>query len=192
MSNHISSVAGQLDGWFQSVLRLSDEGVFSIAPEGPHRRAVILDVARRNARILLNIGAEGSGEIYSPLCFFLAAACRLLGISLGTGHWCAALENVSGLRHKLQLSRAESHGLGLDTGSPSMLFKQEFDEAVCQASLVGGTGRLSEGDRHVALGLAINWGMRLLLAKALEVPPAPREPQVRDLAWVSELVASLA
>ena len=67
--------------------------------------------------------------------------------------------------------RAESATVGLEIGSPALLFKQEFDEAINQASVAGGVSYLNKEDRQVALALAINWGMRLLLAYALECVP---------------------
>ncbi len=56
-----------------------------------------------------------------------------------------------------------------------MLFKAEFVEAIRQAGLVEDTSFLSKEDRQVAIGLAVNWGMRLLLAYALETP-RPDQP----------------
>jgi hypothetical protein len=38
-----TTIAIELDEWLQSVRRLTDAGLFSIAPEGPHRDAVVLD-----------------------------------------------------------------------------------------------------------------------------------------------------
>jgi hypothetical protein len=125
-----------------------------------------LDVLKRNARIISLSELDSEGKLYSPLCFFLAAACRKLGTSLGVGHWRAALDNVVHLHEHLMNAGAEFAIIGLEVGSPAVLFKQEFDEAVSQASLAGGVSYLNKEARQVALGLAINWGMRLLLAYA--------------------------
>jgi hypothetical protein len=48
------SIAVQLHDWFESILRLTEESLFGVAPEGPHRDAVVLDTLKRNARDLLN------------------------------------------------------------------------------------------------------------------------------------------
>ncbi len=87
--------------------------------------------------------------------------------------------------------RAESATVGLEIGSPAELFKQEFDEAIRQAALAGGVGYLDKEDRQVALGLAINWGMRLLIAYALDCHEPVTDSNRKDLAWVGNLVAPL-
>jgi hypothetical protein len=185
------AVADQLHDWFLSILRHTEESLFSIVPEGPHRDAVVLDSLRRNARILSQSELDSEGKLYSPLCFFLAAACRKLGTSLGVGHWRAALDNVVHLQQRTVSARAESAKVGLEIGSPAALFKQEFDEAINQAAVAGGVSYLNKEDRQVALGLAINWGMRLLLAYALECFRSTNRSDRRDLAWVANLVGPL-
>jgi hypothetical protein len=189
MENDTKPVAEQLHDWFGSVLRLSDDSLFSIVPDGPHRDAVVLDVLKRNARIISLSELDSEGKLYSPLCFFLAAACRKLGTSLGVGHWRAALDNVVHLHEHLMSAGAEFAIIGLEVGSPAVLFKQEFDEAVSQASLAGGVSYLNKEDRQVALGLAINWGMRLLLAYALEC--SINASNRKDLAWIASLMVPL-
>jgi hypothetical protein len=183
------AIANALTEWFQSVQRLTEASLFSIGSEGPHRDAVILDALRRNARIVYEATLASDGTLYSPLCFFLAAACRQLQTALGVGHWRAALENVRDLQNRLAASRSDSDHIGLDIGTPATLFKAEYDEAIRQAGLVDGTSFLSKEDRQVALGLAVNWGVRLLLAYAVETrsssPPSGRQ----DVAWLAELVS---
>jgi hypothetical protein len=191
MQSELLSAAKQLDDWFRSILHVSDETLFGMAPEGPHRDAVVLDALRRNARILSQSDLDDEGKLYSPLCFFLAAACRKLGASLGVGHWRAALENVIHLQQRLVSARAESAIVGLETGSPVVLFKQELNEAINQAAIVGGAGYLDREDRQVALGLAINWGMRLLLAYASGYTRPATDAGRKDLAWLAGLMGPL-
>jgi hypothetical protein len=189
MDNDTKSVAVQLHDWFGSILRLIDESRFSIVPEGPHRDAVVLDVLRMYARVISQSELDTEGKLYSPLCYFLAAARRKLGASLGVGHWRAALDNVIHLHEHLMSAGAEFATIGLEIGSPAALFKQELDEVISQASLAGGVSYLNKENREVALGLAINWGMRLLLAYALECPI--NSSNRKDLAWISSLMAPL-
>jgi hypothetical protein len=85
-------------------------------------------------------------------------------------------------------ARAESANLGLEIGSPAVLFKQEFDEAINQAAVAGSVSYLSKEDRLVALGLAVNWGMRLLLAYALDCARSMNGSNRKDLAWIANLV----
>jgi len=183
-------IALQLHEWFASISRLTGESLFSIAPEGPHRDAVVLDTLKRNARILSQAELDKEGKLYGPLCFFLAAACRKLRTSLGMGHWRAAMANVIDLQHRLVSISAESNAVGLDIGSPAMLFKREFDEAIHQSGVVGGASYLGKEDREVALGLATNWGMRLLIAYALECSRSTTSNR-KDLAWVGSVVKPL-
>ena len=158
-------------------------------PEGPHRDAVVLDVLKMNARVISQSELDTEGKLYSPLCYFLVAACRKLGASLGVGHWRAALDNVVHLHEHLMSAGAEFATIGLEVGSPAVLFKQEFGEAISQASLAGGVSYLNREDRQVALGLSINWGMRLLLAYALECSISSSNR--KDLAWIASLMAPL-
>ena len=191
MDSNLNVAAQQLHDWFRDILRLTDESMFRIAPEGPHRDAVVLDVLKRNARILSQREVDNEGKLYSPLCFFLAAACRKLGTSLGVGHWRAALDNVVHLQRQVANARAESAMVGLDIGGPAVLFKQELDEAINQAALAGGLSYLNKEDREVALGLSINWGMRLLLAYSSECVRSPDGSSEKGLAWVGNLVRTL-
>ena len=188
MESDCKPVAETLDGWFHRISRLTDESLFSIAPAGPHREAVVLDVLKRNARILSQSELDRAGKLYAPLCFFLAAACRKLETPLAVGHWRAALDNLVHLQRQVANVRAESAIVGLEMGNPAALFKQEFDEAIKQAAVAGGVSYLTKESRQVALGLAINWGMRLLLAYALECAPSTNGSSREDLAWVANLV----
>jgi hypothetical protein len=192
MDMDLNAVAHELNEWFHSVQRFTDASLFSMAPEGPHRDAVVLDALRRNARIIYSARLNADGKLYSPLCFFLAAACRHLRASLGVGHWRAALDNVRDLQQRLANSRSESVTIGLDLGTPATLFKAEFDEAIRQAGLIDDTSFLSKEDRQIAVGLAINWGMRLLLAYALETPRPDQPSERKDLAWLAERLSYAA
>jgi hypothetical protein len=191
MDSHREAVAEQLNDWFLSILHFTGESLFSIAPEGPHRDAVVLDVLKRNARILVEAELDSKGELYSPLCFFLAAACRKLSATLRVGHWRAALDNVVQLQDQMAGARAESEMVGLEVGSPALLFKQELSEAIHQAALAGGVSYLNKEDRQIALGLAVNWGMRLLIAYALECERSIPTSNRKDLAWIASLVGSV-
>jgi hypothetical protein len=184
------TVAADLAEWFRTVRRLTDDSLFGIAPEGPHRDAVVLDVLRRHARILYDaIELDSEGRLYSPLCFFLAAACRYIGIDLGAGHWRAALEDIREQRKRLDRSSSDRAAFGLSVETPAALFKLEFNEAIRQTGLIEGATFLSKEDRQVAIGLAINWALRLLIAYALDVDGQPPSPPRQDLYWLAERVS---
>ena len=190
MSAELNSAARQLTDWFVSVLRTTDRIFSGVGGQGAHRDAVLLDALRRHSRTLLQSNLDDTGNLYSPLCYFLSAACQKLGFSLSGAHWLAALENVIALRQQIEAARAES-AVGMDLGSAAALFKLEFDEAVNQTGLVAGASYLDKQDRHVALGLAVNWGMRFLLAYAAESSPLITRSGERDLAWIAGVVKPL-
>lgn len=182
--------ARKLHDWFNTVLRLLDDGLFGVVPDGPHREAVVLGVLSRNARELLNAELDRMGGLYTPLTLVLAAACRRSDCSLTAGNWQAAIENVTSQTRRLSESREYSDVVGIDLGSPASVFKQLFDEALIDSGLAGLQSFLDEENRQLALGLAINWGIRFLLAYANESAaglPRP-EPSRRDLAWIANLV----
>jgi hypothetical protein len=191
MQNGANAAAEQLHQWFEGIWRLATDSLFSMVPEGPHRDAVVLDALKRNARILVESELDSEGRLYSPLSFFLVAACRKLGISLGVGHWRAAMENVVHLNQHAESVRDGSAVFGLEIGGPAVLFKQQLDEAITQAGLAGGLSYLNKENRQIALGLAINWGMRLLLAYALHCCRSTPSSNRRDLVWVANLLGTL-
>jgi hypothetical protein len=180
MEPQFDHLAAELTEWFDSVFDLTQRSLFGIAPEGPHRDAVVVDSMIRNARIIYRAELDTEGKLYSPLCFFLTAACRRLGAHLGTGHWRAALES---LRQSQQLPGLEMFGLPL--GSPACRFKAELDAAIEQAGFIDRTSLLNKEDRKVAIGLGINWAMRLLLACAADYPNPIESPGRRDFAWLA-------
>jgi hypothetical protein len=191
MDSDIKAVAEQLHDWFSNVSRLIETSWSSIAPVGPHRDAVVLDALMRNARALSQSELDSEGKLYTPLCYFLAAACRKLQTSLGAGHWQAALDNVVRLQAGQMSSGPEFATIGLEIDRPAVIFKQELDEAITHAAVAGGVSYLNNENRQVALALAINWGMRLLLAYALECSRSTNGSNRKDLAWVASLVRPL-
>src|SRR5258708_9365943 len=56
-------VAVLLHDWFESILHLTEESLFSFVPEGPHRDAVVLDTLKRNARILSQASLDHEGKL---------------------------------------------------------------------------------------------------------------------------------
>lgn len=186
-----SPAASELRNWFLSIQNLNDQAIFDIVPPGPHRQAIVLDTLKRNARIVSQSPLDHAGQLYGPLCFFLAAACQNLGVKLGLGHWQAALTSVIELHQRSAASRAISASLGLPIPSPAQFFKQEFDEAIGQSAITGGPSFLDHEDRQIGLGLAINWALRLLLAYAVECSPTAAPSHLRDLSWVAFIVRSL-
>ena len=183
MEPQFDDIAAELTEWFDSVFDLTQESLFGIAPEGPHRDAVVVDSLIRNARIIYRAELDREGKLYSPLCFFLTAACRRLGARLSIGHWRAALESLS---QSQQLPGLEAFGLAL--GTPAHRFKAELDAAIEQAGFIDRTSLLNKEDRNIAIGLGVNWAMRLLLACAADYPNPVESAGHRDFAWLATRV----
>jgi len=176
-------LVAELAEWFARVYDLTQESLFGIAPEGPHRDAVVVDSMIRNARIIYRAELDTDDKLYSPLCFFLVAACRHLGARLSTGHWRAALENLCQSQHSPGLE-----AFGLPLGTPAYRFKAELDAAIEQAGFIDRASLLNKEDRKVAIALGINWAIRLLLACAADYPNPVESPGHRDFAWLATRV----
>ena len=183
MGPQFDPTAAELAEWFDSVFDLAQKSLFGIVPEGPHRDAVVVDSMIRNARIIYRAELDQEDKLYSPLCFFLVASCRHLAAHLGTGHWRAALENLC---QSQRLPGLEAFGLPLD--APSYRFKAELDAAIEQAGLIDRTSLLNKEDRKVAIGLGINWAIRLLLACAADYSNPVESPGHRDFSWLATRV----
>jgi hypothetical protein len=185
------SIATELHEWFQSVLKLADEGLFGIVPEGPHRAAVILDVLARNARLVADAELDDEGKLYTPVTLVLAAGTRKLNVPLRLGHWRAAVENVLELRGRMS-ALTDSAAVALDLGNPAVLFLNALKEALRQSGVTGVPSYLDGENRRIALGLALNWGMRFLLAYALDCRPPAKASARKDLAWIARTLSVAA
>lgn len=182
------SIAAALNTWFQDVRQATEKGVFEIAPEGPHRDAIVLDSLRRSARSIVDAPLDRTGGLYSPVCYFLVAACRRLRTGLAEGHWRAAIENLRTVRRQQAEAKDAASSVGLKLDTPAGFFKQELDQAIQNAGLAGRPSYLEKADREIALGLAVNWALRFLPAYAAECRPEPA-PNRRDLSWIGGLVS---
>ena len=180
MEPQFDQLAAELTEWFASVFDLTQESLFGIAPEGPHRDAVVVDSMVRNARIIYRAELDTEGKLYSPLCFFLVAACRYLGARLSAGHWRAALETVCQSQHHTSLE-----AFGLPLGTPAYRFKTELDAAIEQVGFIDRASLLNKENRKVAMALGINWAIRLLLACAADYPNPVESPGHRDFGWLA-------
>jgi hypothetical protein len=184
-------VASELCDWFGRIQRLTELSAFAGTPPGPHRTAAILHVLAANARLVREADIDRSGALYSPLCLLLTAACRKLDVSLGVGQWLAAIANVVALCEQVGEVREESKLVGLELGTPARFVKQQLDEALLASGLAGPPSFLDKADREIALGLAVNWGIRFLLAYGLECEDLQPVPERQDLAWVAGLLRPL-
>jgi len=86
MGPQFDPITAELSEWFDSVSDLTQKSLFGIAPEGPHRDAVVVDSMIRNARIIYRAELDKQDKLYSPLCFFLVASCRYLAAAQKYNH----------------------------------------------------------------------------------------------------------
>ena len=187
----LSSSAAELAGWFGEIVRLWSSVYFDISTSPAHRDAATLEVLSSNAKAIVDAPLDSDGALYKPLTLALTAACRRHGVVPSARHWLAALENVLELRRRLASIDAERFALPLGTAAP--LFKDLFAEALINAGVTDRRTILVEENRRASLGLALNWGLRFLIAYALEMKPAAaRARQARDLRWVHSLVGAQA
>jgi hypothetical protein len=180
----LESTADELNEWFASVAALSDSAF------GWHRdrfgEASALHVLRRQASRLRSSRLADDGGTYTPLCLFLSAACRVLGLSLTARHWLAALRNVIE-----QENTAGGEHVGVALGTPAQRFKMLLDDAIDAAGFGPQVTNLDEKNRKLALGLSVNWGIRTILAYAT-VTKSRTRTGVRDLSWLRSKVRSAA
>ena len=177
------TAAAEISAWFVNVAALSAKA-FGWDRDS-HGDAAALHVLRRQAARLRSSRLAEDGASYTTLCLFLAAACRALNLRLETRHWVAALRNVSEQRGLVLDNK-----LGISLGSPAERFKILLDDAIDAAGLSAQVTILGEKNQKLALGLALNWGVRTLLAYAAETRlQRARGSRARhDLAWIRSLV----
>jgi hypothetical protein len=180
--------ARALNEWFASVLCTCDM-VFQLPETTAHREAVIHSMLTSNAKVIIASEIDDKGKLYPAVAKALAAACRKLGVETNVGHWKAALQNVLGASAEFG---KHNDTLGLALGSPAAVFKSLFDEALINSGVTDRPTILVEENRKTALGLAINWGMRFLLAYAAELPTRGRRaPASQDVWWIRSLIEPL-
>ncbi len=177
--------AAALKQWFVGVLESCD-AIFQLPSTPAHREAAIQTVLTSNAKEIVHSPLEDDGSLYPAVCKLLAAACRKLDLEPTTDNWQAALENVI----SASATFTKDHdSVGLALGTAASVFKSLFDEALVNAGATDAPTILAEEDRRTALGLAINWGMRFLLAYAMELRQRKkRAGRLRDVWWIRDLV----
>lgn len=183
----LTSAASELADWFSDIVRLWSSIYFDWSTSTAHRNAAILEVLSRNAKLVIEAPLDPRGDLYQPLTLALAAACRRHGVVPAPKHWLAALRNVLEVRSRVASAGAERFALPF--GTAAGFFRDLFCEALIHAGVTDRPTILVEQNRRASLGLALNWGLRFLLAYALEMRPVPgRGSGARDLRWVHALV----
>ena len=186
-NERLTAVAAQLADWFTDIARLWSTLYFDWSTSPVHQDAAVLEVLSRNAKIILAAPQDSHGRLYKPLTLALAAACRRHGVTPTARHWLAAVQNVLAVRSLA--ASAQARQFALPVGTPASIFKDLFAEALIHAGVTDRPTVLVEENRRTSLGLAVNWGLRFLVAYALEIPATrSRARGPRDLRWVRSLI----
>lgn len=188
-NERLETAAAELANWFSEIVRLWSSVYFDWSTSPAHRDAAILEVLSRNGKTIIGAPLDSRGDLYKPLTLALAAASRRHGVVPTARHWVSALQNVREVRSRVASAGAERFALPF--GTAASLFKDLFCEALVHAGVTDQRTILVEENRRASLGLALNWGLRFLLAYALEIKPAPpRNRKARDLQWVHSLIGT--
>lgn len=183
----LAAAATELTSWFREIVGLWSSVCFDWSTSPAHRDAAILEVLSRNARTIIDAPLDPRGDLYKPMTLALTAACRRHGVVPTERHWLAALNNVLAARSRVASANAERFAMPFVTAAS--LFKDLFCEALVHAGVTDRPTILVEENRRTSLGLAVNWGLRFLLAYALEVRPTTAHGRkARDLRWVHALI----
>jgi len=183
----LPAAATELADWFTDIVRLWSSVYFDWSTSPAHRDAAILEILSSNARIIIEAPLDSHGSLYKPLTLALTASCLRHGVVPTAKHWLAALQNVLEVRSRV--SSADAQRFALPSGTAASLFKDLFCEALVHAGVTDRPTILVEENRRASLGLALNWGLRFLLAYALEIRPARSHGRgTRDLRWVHSLI----
>lgn len=175
----VATTAEELHAWFARVGESSGRAFGW--ERGQHGDASAVHVLRRQAARLRSSRLAPDGSSYTALCLFLAAACHTLNLPTTARHWSAALRNVAAQR---RLPAGDD--LGVAFGTPAERFKLLLDDAIDAAGLGSQVTTLDDKNRKLALGLAVNWSMRTLLAYAAEakLPRSRADRSRQDLSWL--------
>jgi hypothetical protein len=186
----VKRVAREMDEWFRTVLEACDQSLFSVGTTPQHRAAIVRSTLTHHARKIISNPIDRRGELYNSLALMLAALCRSLDLVPGPANWTAAVQGT--LKLETSLEDAGVDALGLSLGGRAGLFKNLLDEALINSGVTDEPTHLSRKNQEKALALGINWGLRFLLAYALDTRPngAPRRRRVRDLRWIRGLMES--
>ena len=176
--------AYDLQTWFQSIQKLSRDTIFAISRGKEYHDATILGVITENARKVCESKEDGF-NLYTPVCLLLVSLSERMNITVVAKHWKAAIENVFSLTRELKQS-ALANETGIFLGTSTSIFKSQMREALQNAGLLGYPTNLTEENRKSATCLALNWGIRYLIAYAFEelVKSKLQKTKAQDLFWI--------
>lgn len=169
--------ATRLTKWFGGLRDRLDRTVFAVGSGEAHRKAAALTSVSRHVASFEAASGRPDTEIREAASV-LAGATRALGFTApDRAQWLAAVRNVASLDAQLH-ALAPSPWVGQDAAA---IFREHFVEALRQAGVARVPTILDATNRRVALGLAVNWGMRYLVAAAASSGPDLGDPAASEV-----------
>jgi len=169
--------ATQLTEWFAGLREQLDRTVFAVGSDEAHRKAAALTSVSRHVASFEAASGEPGPEIREA-AWVLAGATRALGLAApNRAQWLAAAQNVASLD-------AQVHSLDVSpwiAQDAAAIFRDHFVEALRQAGVARVPTILDATNRRTALGLAVNWGMRYLIAVAASSGPDFDDPAAGEV-----------
>lgn len=184
------ATASRLASWFAQVLDVLARTIGATSADERHRTAAIQSVLTRNARIAVASRPNLGAVLIRPTVLVLASASQLLRLRPGEREWLGALNNVASLETEMKALFEQHPNAEPLLGGPVGVFKAQFDEALVQAGVTNQPTILARDNRQLALGLAVNWGMRFLVAHGQGL--LPDDEQDRLTRELRELVPRAA
>ena len=169
MKTAMLEAARNLGEWSDELLASIEAVRVAIARDDRLRRVALEDDLVVQSRKLARDPGKGEST-FLIACRILGTACLTLGFRPLPAHWQAALEVVEALRESLAAAVPAS----IDFGTPGTLFRQHFLLALENAGYAEIPSFLDDHDRKIALGQAVNWGLRFVIAHALEAKAGKR------------------
>lgn len=160
-------VAVGLSQWFREGRSRYEEVTKSLAGGDQGRSQLFAHgaIERSANKLLERREDEDLSFLFSSTCIFLGAASQFLGLRVTAENWKAAIENVLGIERQLSDAQAVAFGI---PDSASALFLSELGTQLDNAGFARVPSVLNQENRRRALALAINFGLRFLIAIGLE------------------------
>lgn len=107
-----------------------------------------------------------TARICAAACESLTVADPAFAVIPEEKHWKAAIGSCEHADASWSEVSRDASQFGLDFGSPEAQWRLQFEEALCVAGYRGrAPSFVRPEDQRIALGLVVNWGLRLLVAR---------------------------
>jgi hypothetical protein len=178
----VHPAAKALDRWFDAMSRHWDQTVFAIGMSEPVRHAAARALLARHATTIVSSAPDARGTLVRPTVIALIAACRVIGVRLDAPRWAAAIANAVELDARLEETFALHPNAVPWIEGAVEVFKVQLDDGLVHGGVTDRPTILAQRNRTLAIGLAVNFGMRFLVAYLRRLDPATSlDPLAREL-----------